>query len=155
VAWDLDREALETANEIGMRLLRVATPGTDPAFVAGLVDLLEERIGDRRPEALSPLGPWPGVCAAGCCPNLRRDRPAVAGMDPWTPAAADEAGRHAPGPADSATPTGSHVERDARLGAGAPVAPSAGAGAPVAPSAGGGVPVAPDAPHDASDGRTP
>jgi ferrochelatase len=81
VTWDLDREAAETCAELGLRLVRVPTPGTDPAFVAGLVDLVMERVADAPRQALSDLGPWPDVCAAGCCANLRGHRPAVAGED--------------------------------------------------------------------------
>jgi protoporphyrin/coproporphyrin ferrochelatase len=81
VAWDLDHEARETCDELGVRMIRVATPGTDPAFVAGVVDLVLERISGSAPTALSPLGPWPAVCAAGCCANPRADLPTVAGED--------------------------------------------------------------------------
>jgi ferrochelatase len=81
VVWDLDREARETCEQLGLRMVRVATPGTDPAFVRGLVDLVEERLLDGPSLALSPLGPWPAECAAGCCPNLRATQPAVAGQD--------------------------------------------------------------------------
>ncbi len=81
VIWDLDHEAAETCDEIGLRMVRVATPGTHPAFVAALADLVEERIAGAPAAACSPLGPWPAVCAAGCCPNPRTDLPTVAGED--------------------------------------------------------------------------
>jgi ferrochelatase len=86
VVWDLDHEAADTAAELGIRMLRVATPGSDPAFVCGVVDLFEERLRGAPAVAETPLGPWllgpwPPVCAAGCCPNLRRELPAVAGAD--------------------------------------------------------------------------
>ncbi len=62
VMWDLDNEALTTAAENGLRAVRVPTPGTHPAFVSGLVDLIEERVNDvpheQRPH-LTTLGPWP------------------------------------------------------------------------------------------------
>ena len=44
VIWDLDNEALETAGEHGLAAVRVPTPGTHPAYVAGLVDLVLERV---------------------------------------------------------------------------------------------------------------
>jgi ferrochelatase len=81
VAWDLDREARETCEELGVRMVRVATPGTHPAFVAGITDLVEERLAGAPVAACSPLGPWRAVCAAGCCPNPRADLPTVAGED--------------------------------------------------------------------------
>ena len=43
VLWDLDEEATQTAHEAGLAVARVPTPGVDPAFVAGLVDLVAER----------------------------------------------------------------------------------------------------------------
>ncbi|GAA4352454.1 ferrochelatase [Microbacterium rhizosphaerae] len=86
VAWDLDTEALETADAHGMTAVRVPTPGVHPAFVSGLVDLvLERRDGvptDERP-ALTALGPWFDVCRPGCCENVRLGfKPAVAGIAP-------------------------------------------------------------------------
>lgn len=68
VVWDLDNEATETAAGHGIRSERVATPGTHPAFVAGLVDLIEERLNDiphdQRPHVTS-LGPWPDHDSVG------------------------------------------------------------------------------------------
>ncbi|MDA8909761.1 hypothetical protein N9I09_02465 [Pontimonas sp.] len=40
--------------------------------------LVLERLEKVEQKALSPLGPWPGVSAVGCCPNLRKDLPTVA-----------------------------------------------------------------------------
>jgi ferrochelatase len=86
VLWDLDTEAMETAEELGLRAVRTATPGTHPAFVTGLVDLVEERLhGTPREERphVTPLGPGYDVCRAGCCENTRRGfRPALAGLAP-------------------------------------------------------------------------
>jgi len=78
VIWDLDNEAKETAEEEGLRFARVATAGTHPAFVEAIADLVLERINGAEQKALSPLGPWPGACAVGCCPNMRKDLPTVA-----------------------------------------------------------------------------
>ena len=82
VVFDLDTEAAETAERLGLRLVRVATVGIDEAFVAGLVDLLQERAAEARGEPV-PSGPTvrPSVCPAGCCPNLRQARPALCGSD--------------------------------------------------------------------------
>ena len=44
VLWDLDTEAMDAATEAGLRAVRTPTPGIDPAYVAGLVDLIEERL---------------------------------------------------------------------------------------------------------------
>ncbi|MGO4102700.1 ferrochelatase [Leifsonia sp. YAF41] len=86
VLWDLDTEAMETAEENGLHAVRVPTPGTNPAYVSGLVDLVMERVNDvpvdERP-ALTELGPWYDVCRPGCCENVRLGfKPALAGMTP-------------------------------------------------------------------------
>lgn len=81
VIWDLDHEAAETCAELGLPMRRVPTPGTDPRFVSSLVDLIAERLGGDPAPALSPLGPWATPCAAGCCRNLRAEKPHVAGVD--------------------------------------------------------------------------
>jgi protoporphyrin/coproporphyrin ferrochelatase len=78
VVWDLDNEAHETAEELGMWFARAATPGIHDAFVEGIVDLLEERLSGAGKKALSDLGPWADFCAIGCCPNLRKELPTVA-----------------------------------------------------------------------------
>lgn len=68
VLWDLDNEATETAGEHGIAVRRVPTPGIHPAFVAGLVDLIVERLDDvpvsERPH-LTALGPWPDHATIG------------------------------------------------------------------------------------------
>lgn len=86
VMWDLDTEAIETATELGLAAVRTATPGTSPAYVAGLVDLIVERLNgtpaSQRPRVTS-LGPWFDVCRPGCCENARLGfRPALAGLTP-------------------------------------------------------------------------
>ena len=98
VVYDLDVLAAETAARFGLAMARAATPGTDPRFVSMVADLVRERVeaqelaaadsGDSTRDrtsvprsALSPLGPWRDVCAAGCCPNPRGPRPALAGSD--------------------------------------------------------------------------
>ncbi len=86
VKWDLDTEAMETADELGAFAVRVPTPGIHPAYVAGLVDLVLERVNGTpladRP-ALTELGPWYDVCRPGCCENARLGfKPALAGVAP-------------------------------------------------------------------------
>jgi ferrochelatase len=86
VLWDLDTEALEAAEEAGIRAVRTPTPGVDPAFVSGLVDLVVER-RDGTPAGERPhvtdLGPWFDVCRPACCENVRAGfKPAVSGIAP-------------------------------------------------------------------------
>lgn len=78
VIWDLDHEAKELADKLGLQFLRVETPGTSPEFISGVVDLILERQMESERKALSPIGPWPDFCTPGCCPNLRRELPTVA-----------------------------------------------------------------------------
>lgn len=86
VLWDLDTEALETAADLGLAAIRTPTPGTHPAYVSGLVDLIAERLdgtdpADRPHE--TALGPWDDVCRPGCCENKRLGfQPALAGVAP-------------------------------------------------------------------------
>ena len=86
VMWDLDEEAMETAEEHGLAAVRVPTPGVHPAYVAGLVDLVLERVNGAptadRPH-LTDLGPWYDTCRPGCCENVRLGfKPALAGIAP-------------------------------------------------------------------------
>ncbi len=86
VLWDLDTEAAETADEAGLRYIRTATPGTHPAYVDALIDLvLERRNGvpvEERP-AVTDLGPWYDVCRPDCCENVRAGfKPALCGVAP-------------------------------------------------------------------------
>ena len=69
VIWDLDNEARETAEELGLTFGRAATAGTHPAFVASVVDLLQERRAGGAPR----LGT---NCPAACCFVAPRPRPA-------------------------------------------------------------------------------
>jgi ferrochelatase len=69
VVYDLDRTATAAALERGIRVVRSATPGTDPRFVAMIWDLVEEAEGRRPPALLGTLGPVACPCASGCRPG--------------------------------------------------------------------------------------
>ncbi|MCL2091582.1 MAG: ferrochelatase [Micrococcales bacterium] len=96
VVNDLDDEAVATAREHGMTVVRAATVGTHPAFVSGLADLLVERAAAERARAAGTAAPDPARTGAlpvrpDRCPadGCRRE----AGVDPGRPAACtDEAG---------------------------------------------------------------
>ena len=66
--YDLDIEARETADSLGLTMVRAGAAGTHPAFVAGLRDLIVERLtpGAGR-AALGRFGPSHDVCAPDCC----------------------------------------------------------------------------------------
>lgn len=76
VIWDLDNEAKDIADELGMHFQRVATPGTHPAFVSALVDIVEEAIAVD-PDSAAPV--VPALCSPGCCANARGERPVIVG----------------------------------------------------------------------------
>ncbi|MBB1246396.1 ferrochelatase [Streptomyces durbertensis] len=85
VLYDLDTEALAKAAELGLPVVRSATVGADPRFVAGIRELVLERAATERgaaPErcALGALGPSHDLCPVGCCP-ARAPKPAAAGAD--------------------------------------------------------------------------
>jgi protoporphyrin/coproporphyrin ferrochelatase len=84
VVYDLDTEALATAERLGLDAVRVPTSGTDARFVAMVRELLVERAAVERGERVErvAVGGDPAcwdLCAAGCCPNPRGDEPAVGG----------------------------------------------------------------------------
>ena len=75
VLWDLDTEALDTCERLGLAAVRVPTPGVDPTSVRGLIDLVFERrdgvpVADRK--SRTALGPWFDVCGEGCCDTPER-----------------------------------------------------------------------------------
>jgi ferrochelatase len=86
VVYDLDTEAMATAARLGLSAQRSATAGTDARFVAMVRDLLVERAAVERGESVvrasvGALGPLWDRCPAGCCRNLRGERPALCGEE--------------------------------------------------------------------------
>jgi ferrochelatase len=77
VLYDLDDEARSVADELGLTMVRASTVGTHPRFVAGIRELVAERLDPEadRP-ALGPDGPSHDVCPVGCClPGTGRPSP--------------------------------------------------------------------------------
>jgi ferrochelatase len=68
VLFDLDVEARELAERLGMGMMRVPSVGVDPAFIAMIRELIEERL-TANPErrALGALGASHDVCPLNCC----------------------------------------------------------------------------------------
>jgi ferrochelatase len=68
VLFDLDTEARELAQEIGLGFVRGGTVGTHPSFVRMMRELIEERMADHpaRP-ALGRRGPNHDICPQNCC----------------------------------------------------------------------------------------
>jgi ferrochelatase len=62
VRHDLDVEAAETADSLGLAFARAATPGSHPAFVSMITDLVRERLAlpdDTAPDNPGPDNPGP------------------------------------------------------------------------------------------------
>jgi ferrochelatase len=82
VVHDLDIEAVQAAQRLGLPLARAATPGTDPRFVSMITALVAERLDGPAvpPAALGPFGPADNFCPDDCCPlaapTSRPGRPA-------------------------------------------------------------------------------
>ncbi len=77
---DLDVEAVQTAREHGVPVVRAATAGTAPGFVSQLVDQVVRRA--EQAESVTAeravTGPGWSLCDPDCCVNLRRrDTPVV------------------------------------------------------------------------------
>ena len=83
VVHDLDTEAAQTAERVGLAFARAATVGTDPRFVAGLRELVEEHLDGTEPRALGVRGPNWSLCPADCCLTPRSEpAPAIAQAEP-------------------------------------------------------------------------
>ncbi|HZF31313.1 MAG TPA: ferrochelatase [Gammaproteobacteria bacterium] len=68
VVLDLDVEAAVIARGIGLNMVRAATVGTHPAYVAMVRELVVERLTPDAPRrALGSLGPSHDRCAPDCC----------------------------------------------------------------------------------------
>jgi ferrochelatase len=73
VLYDLDFEAKNLSDEIGLNMVRAATAGTDPKFIAMIRELVLERIEPGHPQRyLGTFGPNHDVCPADCCLPARR-----------------------------------------------------------------------------------
>jgi ferrochelatase len=80
VLYDLDVEARNLAQELGLNLVRAATVGTHPRFVHMVGELVEERLSDAPQRlTLGRLGPSHDVCPADCCLYTPQRRSSAAG----------------------------------------------------------------------------
>ncbi len=69
IKWDLDIEAANRAQEVGIAFARAQTADNDPRFASMLVDLYEERIFDNPSRrSLGALDLRPDICPKNCCP---------------------------------------------------------------------------------------
>lgn len=77
VLFDLDEEAQQKCDEVGLNMIRVETVGTHPVFIGMLRELIEERLDDSHEKrVVGQFPPNPDVCAVDCCPApVHRPRP--------------------------------------------------------------------------------
>ena len=68
VVYDLDIQAKARAEELGLTVVRAATVGTAPPFIAMIRELIAERTEGAPYRGLGDLPPRPLSCAPGCCP---------------------------------------------------------------------------------------
>lgn len=83
VLFDLDTEAQELCESLGMNCQRVQTVGTHPEFIRMVRELILERLDDSvQPQAIGQFGPNHHTCPATCClPGHGRPlKPAVSQM---------------------------------------------------------------------------
>lgn len=86
VMYDLDTEARDKADELGMKMVRVPTVSVHPRFVTMIRELIVERMTEN-PErlALGNRGPNHDVCPVNCC-LLGGGRPAMRPQSSQRPA---------------------------------------------------------------------
>jgi len=68
IVYDLDTQARQLCEEMGMNMVRAATVGTHPAFIRMIRELILERINlDAERRYLGTRGAKEDVCAMDCC----------------------------------------------------------------------------------------
>jgi len=72
VLYDLDIEARQLCDSIGLPMARAKTVGVHPKFIAMIRELILERTNNAERRALGSLGPRQDVCAEDCCPAPHR-----------------------------------------------------------------------------------
>ena len=83
VLFDLDTEAQEKCEELGMRMQRAHAVGTHPKFVAMIAQLILERTSGTEKLAIGNMPPNHDVCPVDCClPGKRPARPATPAKEP-------------------------------------------------------------------------
>ena len=77
VVWDLDHEARQKAEDLGMSFVRAATPGTDPRFAEMVVELVAEQTCGAPARRCSQVpaagqGSNGNPCTPDCCQPARQ-----------------------------------------------------------------------------------
>lgn len=73
IKFDLDTEAQELCQQLGVQMVRAKTAGTHPSFVKMIRQLIQEKIDSGTERlALGSQGPRADECAQNCCPAATR-----------------------------------------------------------------------------------
>lgn len=72
VLFDLDEEARQVCDEIGLEMQRAATVGTHPKFIGMIRQLVQERTHGSEQLAIGQFGPNHDTCPLDCCPAPQR-----------------------------------------------------------------------------------
>jgi protoporphyrin/coproporphyrin ferrochelatase len=72
VLYDLDIEAQQLCDSLGLPMVRAKTVGVHPKFVAMIRELILERTMGVEHRAVGSLGPRQDSCAEDCCPAPQR-----------------------------------------------------------------------------------
>lgn len=85
VLFDLDTEARQKCDELGMRLIRIPTVGTHPRFITTIRELIRERCFNLERAAIGDLPALPDRCPADCCLSGRPGVPALPAVSQQAP----------------------------------------------------------------------
>lgn len=70
IVFDLDTQARELCEGLGLNMVRAHTVGTHPRFIAMIGELIRERTDENQPRlTLGAFGPRPDICPSDCCPR--------------------------------------------------------------------------------------
>jgi ferrochelatase len=72
VLYDLDTESRRLCDELGIAMVRAATPGSHPKFISMIRELIAERMGLAPARAIGHFGANHDVCPEHCCPAPAR-----------------------------------------------------------------------------------
>jgi ferrochelatase len=82
VVYDLDTQAAVAARQAGITLVRAPTPGTHPAFVTMVRQLVTELVDPAAPRLRLSRSPLPvDRCGPACCPPMPAGPPRAEGVD--------------------------------------------------------------------------
>lgn len=76
VIYDIDHQAKEHADKLGMNLIRAATAGSHPSFIKMIRELILEKTDGVEPRYLGSFGLVETQCSTTCCPGASRPVPA-------------------------------------------------------------------------------